>query len=98
MGNVSFKQCLPRHDSGELTMQASEVEKIIKDQLDNVEVKVETDGYHYQILVVGDVFSGLNPVKKQQLIYGCLNTYISDGTIHAVIIKAYTPEEWAKIS
>lgn len=79
-------------------MQASEVEKIIKDQLDNVEVKVETDGYHYQIVVVGDVFSGLNPVKKQQLIYGCLNTYIADGTIHAVIIKAYTPEEWAKIS
>lgn len=79
-------------------MQASEVEKIIKDQLDNVEVKVETDGYHYQIVVVGDVFTGLNPVKKQQLIYACLNTYITDGTIHAVIIKTYTPEEWAKIS
>jgi acid stress-induced BolA-like protein IbaG/YrbA len=79
-------------------MQATEVEKIIKDKLDNVEVKVETDGYHYQILVIGDVFAGLNPVKKQQLIYGCLTSYIADGTIHAVIIKAYTPEEWSKIS
>ena len=98
MEKYRLNQCLPCNDSGELTMQASEVEKIIKDQLDNVEVKVETDGYHYQILVVGDVFTGLNPVKKQQLIYGCLNTYITDGTIHAVIIKAYTPEEWAKIS
>jgi acid stress-induced BolA-like protein IbaG/YrbA len=79
-------------------MQASEVENIIKDQLENVDVKVETDGYHYQILAIGDVFSGLNPVKKQQLIYGCLNKYIADGTIHAVIIKAYTPEEWSKVS
>ena len=79
-------------------MQASEVEKIIKDQLDNIDVKVETDGYHYQIVAVGEVFAGLNAVKKQQLIYGCLTPHIADGTIHAVIIKAYTPEEWSKIS
>ena len=49
-------------------MQASEVEKIIKDQLDDIEVKVETDGYHYQIVAVGEVFAGLSAVKKQQLI------------------------------
>ncbi len=79
-------------------MQANEVEKIIKEQLSDVDVKVESDGYHYQIVVIGEVFKGLNPVKKQQLIYGCLNSYINDGTIHAVIIKTYTPEEWSKIS
>jgi len=79
-------------------MQAADVEKIIKDKLDNLEVKVETDGSHYQITAIGDVFSGLSPVKKQQLIYGCLNAYIIDGSIHAVIIKTYTLEEWAALS
>lgn len=79
-------------------MLASDVEKLIKDKLDNVEVNVETDGYHYQITVIGNVFAGLNAVKKQQLVYGCINQYIIDGTIHAVIIKTYTPEEWAAIS
>ena len=76
-------------------MQATEVEKIIRDQLENVEVKVEVDGSHYQVTAISDVFAGMGAVKKQQLIYGCLNQHIMDGTIHAVIIKTYTPEEWA---
>ncbi len=76
-------------------MQASEVEKLITDKIDDIEVKVETDGYHYQVTAIGEVFAGLSPVKKQQLIYGCLNEYIIDGTIHAVIIKTFTPEEWS---
>lgn len=81
-----------------LIMQATDVEEIIKQQIENIDVRVQIDGSHYQIIAIGEVFSGLSPVKKQQLIYGCLNTYIMDGTIHAVIIKAYTPEEWSAIS
>ena len=65
------------------------------DKLENVSVKVETDGYQYQVVAVGEVFEGLNAVKRQQLIYGCLNEYIIDGTIHAVTIKTYTPSEQA---
>lgn len=75
-------------------MQAAEVEKLIREKLDGVDVSVETDGSHYQVTAIGKVFDGLNAVKKQQLIYGCLNQYIVDGTIHAVVIKTYTPEEW----
>ena len=78
-------------------MQASEVKKLITDQIDDIDVTVETDGHHYEVTAVGEVFSGLSPVKKQQLIYGCLNKYILDGTIHAVVIKTYTPEQWAKV-
>ncbi len=75
-------------------MQANEVEKLIRDQLDDVEVSVESDGYYYHVNAIGKVFEGLNAVKRQQLIYACLNQYIVDGTIHAVIIKTHTPEEW----
>ena len=78
-----------------LNMQATDVEKLIRDKLENIEVKVETDGSHYQVTAIGEVFAGMGAVKKQQLIYGCLNQHIMDGTIHAVIIKTYTPEEWA---
>lgn len=76
-------------------MDANAVEKLITDKLENVSVKVETDGYQYQVVAVGEVFEGLNAVKRQQLIYGCLNEYIIDGTIHAVTIKTYTPSEQA---
>jgi len=74
-------------------MDAKQVEKLITDKLDGVEVRVETDGYQYQVTAIGDVFDGLNAVKRQQLIYGCLNEYIIDGTIHAVVIKTFTPAE-----
>lgn len=76
-------------------MQASEVKQIILDQIDNIDVNVETDGHHYQVTAIGEIFEGLSPVKKQQLIYACLNKYIMDGTIHAVVIKTFTPEQWA---
>lgn len=79
-------------------MQATDVEEIIKKQIKNIDVRVQSDGSHYQIIAISEAFSALNPVKKQQLIYGCLNSYIMDGTIHAVIIKAYTPDEWSAIS
>lgn len=79
-------------------MQASEVEKLIRDNIEDIEVTVETDGYQYQVVAIGEVFSGLTPVKKQQLIYSCLNEYIIDGTIHAVTIKTFTPQEWAEKS
>lgn len=76
-------------------MDAKAVEKLITDKHPELNVEVETDGYHYQVKAVGEVFEGLNAVKRQQLIYACLNEYIIDGTIHAVIIKAYTPAEQA---
>lgn len=79
-------------------MQASEVKKLILDKLEDVEVTVETDGYQYQVTAIGEVFDGLSPVKKQQLIYSCLNDYIIDGTIHAVTIKTFTPKQWAEKS
>lgn len=74
-------------------MDAAQVTKLIKDQLDELDVTVETDGYQYQVKAVGEIFEGLNAVKRQQVIYRCLNEYIIDGTIHAVTIKTYTPEE-----
>lgn len=75
-------------------MQADDVKKLITDQLHGADVVVETDGYHYQVRVISDAFAGLGAVKRQQLIYGCLNQHILDGTLHAVVMKTFTPDEW----
>ena len=48
------------------------------------------------MVAVGDCFDGLSRVKKQQLVYGPLMSTISDGTIHAVSIRAFTPTEWKR--
>ncbi|EXJ12729.1 MULTISPECIES: BolA family protein [Nitrincola] len=79
-------------------MHADEVKKIIERQLDGCQVYTAGEGCDFQITVVGSVFSGLSPVKKQQLVYGCLNKEIASGAIHAITIKTYTPEQWADIA
>ena len=56
---------------------------------------VNIDGSHVNVEVVSPVFSGLSPVKKQQLVYAALNEQIADGTIHAVNMRTLTPEQKA---
>ena len=55
---------------------------------------MQGEGNHYDITVIGSVFEGLRPVKKQQLVYAALSENIADGSIHAVNIRTFTPEEW----
>ncbi|MCT8155287.1 BolA/IbaG family iron-sulfur metabolism protein [Klebsiella aerogenes] len=50
----------------------------------------------FQILAVGEMFDGMSRVKKQQAIYAPLMEYIADNRIHALSIKAFTPQEWAR--
>lgn len=75
-------------------MQAVEVKQLVESQLEGCEVITSGEGCDFQITVVGPLFEGLSPVKKQQLVYGALTDQIASGAIHAVTIKAYTPAQW----
>ncbi|MBE0366819.1 BolA family iron metabolism protein IbaG [Pseudoalteromonas sp. MMG013] len=77
-------------------MEINEVETLLKEALSLDEVVVKANGSHYEVIAVGACFDGLSRVKKQQLVYGPLMDTISDGTIHAVSIKAFTPTEWQR--
>lgn len=77
-------------------MENEQVEKLLNEQLGLAEVHVKSEGTHYNIIAVDESFDGLSRVKKQQKIYAPLRALIEDGTIHAVSIKAYTPQEWTR--
>ena len=47
-------------------------------------------------LLLGEMFDGMSRVKKQQSVYAPLMEYIADNRIHALSIKAFTPQEWAR--
>lgn len=74
-------------------MQVEQVKEILQSQLPDCEMTVSGDGRHFEITVIGDVFEGLNAVKRQQLVYAALNPQIADGTIHAVNMKTFTKAE-----
>lgn len=49
---------------------------------------------HYKAVIVSDVFSGLNAVKRHQKAYASLGDLM--GQIHALALHTYTPEEWSQ--
>ncbi len=75
-------------------MDARTVEAMVRDALAGAEVSVEGAGANYDITVISDVFAGMRPVKKQQTVYAALNEAIANGSIHAVNIRTFTPDEW----
>ena len=78
-------------------MSPADLQTLLAEKLENCQVTVENDGHTYHFTVVGDVFEGLNAVKRQQYVYAALNEKIADGSVHAVSIKTYTPAQWAAL-
>ncbi|MDR9828334.1 BolA family iron metabolism protein IbaG [Vibrio sp. FNV 38] len=77
-------------------MDSAKVQQLLTEALQLGEVHVKGEGSHYEVIAVDACFDGMNRVKKQQLIYGPLMEYIQRNDIHAVSIKAFTPDEWAR--
>ncbi|MFA7553773.1 MAG: BolA/IbaG family iron-sulfur metabolism protein [Spongiibacteraceae bacterium] len=75
-------------------MQSEQIKELLQQQLADCDIEVGGDGRHVDIAIVGDVFEGLNAVKRQQLVYAALNEQIADGSVHAVNMKTYTRAEW----
>jgi len=75
-------------------MDAASVKVLLQDHMPDCEFHVQGEGSRYDITAVGEVFDGLRPVKKQQLVYAALTANIADGSIHAVNIRTFTPTEW----
>lgn len=59
----------------------------------DAEVEVEGAGNRFGIRVVSDRFAGLSRVKRQQAVYAAIGELIASGAVHAVTIKAMTPDE-----
>lgn len=57
-------------------------------------VKVEGDGYHYNLTMVSEAFAGKSKVARQQWVYGLLKEYITSGSLHALSMKTMTKDEW----
>ena len=51
---------------------------------------------HYQARIVAAAFAGKSLVEQHQLVYRALGEAMS-GPIHALALKTYTPEAWAKV-
>ncbi|MET1078270.1 MAG: BolA family protein [Pseudomonas sp.] len=51
---------------------------------------------HYKVVLVSDLFAGLNAVKRHQRVYATLAELM--GQVHALALHTYTPDEWAPLA
>lgn len=77
-------------------MAPDEIKALVAQGIENADVAVAGEGDKFQIRVVAEAFAGLMPVRRQQLVYGCINHLIVDGSVHAVSMNLFTPDEWSK--
>jgi acid stress-induced BolA-like protein IbaG/YrbA len=77
-------------------MENNEIQTVLMNALSLQEAHVSGDGSHFQVIAVGEIFDGMSRVKQQQAVYAPLMEYIADNRIHALSIKAFTPQEWAR--
>ena len=76
-------------------MNKDQVAALIRAGMPAARVEVETeDDTHFATLVVSEVFAGLRPLQRHQLIYRALGTRMGN-EIHALSIRALTPAELA---
>jgi BolA family transcriptional regulator, general stress-responsive regulator len=50
-------------------------------------------GGHFQVLIVAEAFEGLSRVLRHRMVYDAIGP-LMQGPIHALAIRAYTPDEF----
>lgn len=56
---------------------------------------VSDDNTHFQAVIVAESFAGKGRLARHQEVYRCLGERMGND-IHALSIRAYTPEEWRR--
>jgi len=81
-----------------MQLNSDSITQLLTAEFPECEINVEGGEGKFLVTAIGDVFDGLNAVKRQQQIYQVLNPHISSGAIHAVTMRLYTREEFDAVS
>jgi acid stress-induced BolA-like protein IbaG/YrbA len=75
-------------------MEPEAVQTLIERGLPGAQVQVAGDGRHFEALVVSDAFAGKSLLQKHRMVMATVNEHIASEELHALSIKAFTPQEW----
>jgi len=75
-------------------MEISEIRALIEAVVPDCRISVEGEGCNFSITVVSPAFEGLTTVRRHQKVLGAIQQPLATGALHAISVKAYTPEEW----
>lgn len=77
-----------------MAMQASEIERLIREGLPGAEVRIEDlrgDGDHYAAFVKSAAFKGKTRVQQHQMVYAALKGNMGEA-LHALALQTSVPD------
>lgn len=77
-------------------MEAEQIAQLINTALQDTQATVTGQSGKFEALVVSQVFAGLSTLERHRKVYAAVSEQLADGRIHALSIKAYTPEEYSE--
>lgn len=78
-------------------MDPAEVGRLIEQGMTGAKVEVTGDGRHFEALVVSERFEGMSRIRRHQMVFAAVKDHLSDDAIHALSLKTYTPDDWARL-
>ncbi len=71
------------------------VKDYIQQALECEHIQVDGDGRHFDAVIVSKAFAGKGILQQQRLVFQVLGDKME--FIHALSMKTFTPEQWAKL-
>jgi len=76
-------------------VEPSSIEASIRSGIECTHLEVRGDGAHFEAVIVSTSFAGLSRVRRHQLVYAALGDRMRE-EVHALSMRTFSPEEWAK--
>ncbi|MEZ4705367.1 MAG: BolA family protein [Bdellovibrionota bacterium] len=100
MASIRRLDFLGKDDKNALMWSADQIKTTLETKIEAAQVAVDDltgTSDHFRVTIVSPAFANLSPIEKHRKVYDALGSDVG-GAIHALSIKAYTPEQWEKIS
>jgi len=75
-------------------MTPDDVKTLIEKGIPGSQAIISGEGCNLAATVISDQFEGKTMLAEQKMVFATVNHLISSGELHALAIKAFTPEEW----
>ncbi len=74
-------------------MEIEKLAELIRAGMPGAQVLVTGDGRHFEATVISPDFAGKSLIQKHRMVMETVKQQIASDELHALSIKAYTPEE-----
>jgi len=69
---------------------------LVENAIAGSSAEITGDGSKFEARVVSDSFAGQSTLARHKRVYAVLDEHIRSGAIHALTIRAFTPDEWTE--